>query len=126
MHLTTLLIQLSIHASAALAINLYVASSDGNLTTVSLTASSNGISLTSAFRTPDCGPNPSHLALDPVEHILYCLDRGSSKSTNGSINSFSMSANGTLTRIDRVNAPLSGVSADIFGSGDNRGFATAS
>lgn len=126
MHLTTLLTLLCLQLITTSATKLYVATSDGNLTTLSFTESSNATSLTTTSVTPDCGPNPSWLMLEPTEHILYCLDRGSSSSLNGSMNSFSIDPSGNLTRINRVDAPISGVSAHIFGEEGTRGIATAS
>jgi hypothetical protein len=65
--------------------------------------------------------------LDSSNRVLYCLGRGVTNSTNGSMNAFSISEGGNLTLIDRVPAPLSGVSAAIFSSSSGkRGLATAS
>ncbi|KAH8674608.1 Lactonase, 7-bladed beta-propeller-domain-containing protein [Tricladium varicosporioides] len=114
--------------SLAAATNLFVASSDGIITTLSLTEStSSTYDLSISSTNSDCGPNASWLTLDSANRILYCLDRGNSSSVNGSMNSFSIGKNGILTKIDRVDAPLSGVFAEIFTAGDgSRGFATAS
>lgn len=111
--------------SAALgceAVNLYAATSDGNLTSLSLDG--NNLAVTSKTA---CGANASWLTLDSGERVLYCLDRGSSASTNGSLNSYSVGADGLLTSINSVTAPLSGVSHELFtNNAGKRGIATAS
>lgn len=113
--------------SASTATILYVADTGGNLTTLSLTAGNNVSSLAVSSVTTECKANPSWLNLDSANRVLYCLDRGSSSGVNGSMNSFNIGESGTLTLIDRVPAPLSGVSAEFFTSSSGlRGLATAS
>ncbi|KAF4945906.1 hypothetical protein FSARC_14323 [Fusarium sarcochroum] len=109
------------------AANLFVADPSGNLTTLSLTESGNGYNFSIVSRTLDCGPNPSWLTLDSTNRILYCLDRGASTSTSGSLNSFSIDTNGALTRVGRVDAPLSGVAGEVVVTPSGaRGYVSAS
>ncbi|KAJ4360779.1 uncharacterized protein N0V89_001346 [Didymosphaeria variabile] len=115
--------------SSSSAIHLFAAQSDGNLTTLNLSAGDTR--KPSGFKaianTIDCAGNPSHLNLDFHNRVLYCLDRGQSNATAGSLNSFSISRNGSLSRIARTTAPLSGVFAQIFDTeADVRGYVSAS
>ncbi|KAM0546764.1 hypothetical protein ACHAPJ_010693 [Fusarium lateritium] len=115
---------LAVHGNA---VNLFVADSGGNLTTLTLTESRNGHKLSVTSKTPDCQPNPSWLTLDRSSRVLYCLDRGGSASTSGSLNSFSIGKNGALTDIVRVKAPLSGVAGEIVTlPNGKRGYVSAS
>ncbi|KAB2579669.1 putative extracellular aldonolactonase protein [Lasiodiplodia theobromae] len=122
-HFNSLLLSTALGANA---INLYAATSDGNVTSLSLTVGDSGNNLTVSSKTA-CGANASWLTFDSKTRLLYCLDRGVSSSTNGSMNSYSASADGVLTSIDSVTAPLSGVSHEVFtNEAGKRGFATAS
>lgn len=122
-HFNSLLLSTALGANA---INLYAATSDGNVTSLSLTVGDSGNNLTVSSKTA-CGANASWLTFDSKTRLLYCLDRGVSSSTNGSMNSYSASADGLLTSIDSVTAPLSGVSHEVFtNEAGKRGFATAS
>lgn len=109
------------------AATLFAAQSNGDLSTLSLTrnASSYSLSVTSTSR--DCGGNPSHLNINSAQRLLYCLDRGHSNATKGSLNSFSIGKKGVLSKIDSVDAPLSGVSAEYFDLVEGkRGYVSAS
>ncbi|KAL1600540.1 hypothetical protein SLS60_006926 [Paraconiothyrium brasiliense] len=115
--------------SSSSSVHLFAAQSDGNLTTLNLSAGSptKASKLKAIANTLDCAGNPSHLNLDFQNRILYCLDRGQSNATAGSLNSFSISRNGSLSRIARTAAPLSGVFAEIFDTeADVRGYVSAS
>jgi 6-phosphogluconolactonase (cycloisomerase 2 family) len=110
--------------ASASAANLYAAQSDGNLTSLSLTGSDNNYKLSVTSVTQDCEVNPSVLNLDKENSVLYCYDRGGSV---GTLNSFSTAADGTLSRIARVQGPASGVWADILtAESGNRAYITAS
>ncbi|KAF4313294.1 hypothetical protein GTA08_BOTSDO00330 [Botryosphaeria dothidea] len=122
----SLFLSAALCATSSNAVNLYAATSDGNLTSLALTRANNGSSLATTSKTK-CGANASWISLDPAGRFLYCLDRGVSSSVNGSMNSYSVAADGVLTSIDSVTAPLSGVSHEIFtNNAGKRGFATAS
>lgn len=105
------------------AVRLYSAHSDGNVTTLSLTTSQGGsgsgnYSLAVTATSAECEANPAVLTLDKANGVLYCYDRGGSKDTIGSLNSFSIASgeegDGALTRISRVEAPYSGVWGEIL------------
>lgn len=109
------------------ATTLFAADSGGNVTTLALTGSRDNHILAVTSTTADCEVNPSWLTLDSASRVLYCLDRGGSSSTSGSLNSFSIDADGVLSRIARVNAPLSGVAGEIVTSHSGaRGYVSAS
>lgn len=97
--------------ASASAVNLYAAQSDGNVTSLSLTGSDSSYELTVTSVSQECEVNPSVLTLDKENSILYCYDRGGSV---GTLNSFSTSADGTLSRIARIEGPASGVWAEIL------------
>ncbi|KAK7722167.1 hypothetical protein SLS64_000700 [Diaporthe eres] len=97
--------------ASASAVNLYAAQSDGNVTSLSLTGSRSSYELAVTSVSQECEVNPSVLTLDKENSILYCYDRGGSV---GTLNSFSTSADGTLSRIARIEGPASGVWAEIL------------
>ncbi|KAB2100545.1 hypothetical protein AG0111_0g11202 [Alternaria gaisen] len=107
---------------------LFAADSRGNVSTLSLTENGNTSSLTVTSVTADCGPNPASLNLDYQNRILYCLDRGRAPSTEGSLNSLRIAADGSLSRIARVSAPFSGVAAEFFNDEETgvRGYVSTS
>lgn len=110
--------------ASASAVNLYAAQSDGNVTSLSLTGSGSSYELGVTSVSHECEVNPSVLTLDKENSILYCYDRGGSV---GTLNSFSTSADGTLSRIARVEGPASGVWAEILtAKSGKRAYITAS
>lgn len=114
-------------AATASAVNLYAAHSDGNVTSLALTVSGDNSTLSVTHRTADCEANPAVLTLDKANGVLYCYDRGGSKDTVGSLNSFSVGEDGNLTRISRIEAPYSGVWGDILtAENGNRSYIAAS
>ncbi|KAH7317903.1 Lactonase, 7-bladed beta-propeller-domain-containing protein [Rhexocercosporidium sp. MPI-PUGE-AT-0058] len=119
------LLQAAFFVTATSATNLFVACTNGNLTTLSLTKSTNASTLAISSWTNQCSANPSALNLDSTNRILYCMDRGSSSSLNGSMNTFDVDTNGNLTRLARIPIPASGVWTSFFGAeGGNMGIAT--
>lgn len=109
------------------AATLFAAQSSGHLTTLSFTRHGKSYNLTATSTTRDAGGNPSWLNIDSKQRLLYCLDRGQSNATKGSLNSFKISSTGTLDKIASVDAPFSGVAAEYFELGDGRrGYVTAS
>lgn len=105
---------------------LFVADSGGNVTTIKLTPSATNSTLEIVSRSAQCGPSAADLQLDSQNRILYCVDRGTSSSVNGSLNSFTIAETGTLTRVDREPIPSGGVSSVIFGNCGNKAIVTAS
>ncbi|PVH78518.1 putative isomerase YbhE [Cadophora sp. DSE1049] len=123
--LSKILLNAAFFVTAASATNLFVACTNGNLTTLSLTGTGNTSNLAISSWTNECASNPAALNLDSQNRILYCMDRASSSSVNGSMNSFDIDTNGNLTRLARIPVPASGVWAGFFGAeGGNRGLAT--
>lgn len=118
----------AIFTASSHAQHLFAAQSDGNVSTILLTESGNTSTLTVTSVTADCGPNAATLNLDFSQRILYCLDRGRAPATQGSLSSFSIDADGKLTRIARVSAPFSGVTAEYFDVPETgiRGYVSAS
>jgi hypothetical protein len=108
------------------AANLFAAQSNGHLTTLSLTRHGESYNLTATSTTQDAGGNPSWLNVDSKQRLLYCLDRGQSNATKGSLNSFRIGSTGVLDKIASVDAPFSGVAASLFSlSKDQRAYVTA-
>lgn len=120
------LVYATLSITPALAVNLYAATSDGNVTSLALANSNGSYSLSITSRTAECEANPSWLTLDSETRILYCLDRGATRGLNGSVNSFNVGPGGDLTRVGRTIAPLSGVHMDLFGPSENRGIVSIS
>ncbi|KAJ8119068.1 hypothetical protein OPT61_g50 [Boeremia exigua] len=101
-------------ATSSSAQQLFAAHSDGNVSTLALTGSGSTSALSITSVSSECEANPASLNLEFNERILYCLDRGRGSNTQGSLNSFSIDSSGKLTRIARVGAPLSGITAEMF------------
>lgn len=109
------------------AATLFAAQSNSHLTTLSLTHHGESYNLTATSTTRDAGGNPSWLNIDSKQRLLYCLDRGQSNATKGSLNSFRIGPNGELARIASVDAPFSGVAAALFDRhAGTRAYVTAS
>lgn len=101
----------------SLAVNLYVASYAGNLTTLSLLQSPDNsyhLTQTSTFNTST--NSPSWLTLNRQNNVLYMIDEAMS-ATNGTIVSYKTSFTGHLTEIQRVEAMEGGLHAAFYGSG---------
>lgn len=106
---------------------LFAAQSNGDLSTLQLTQSNGSHSLSVVSNTHEAGDNPSWLNIDSKQRLLYCLDRGHSNSTKGSLNSFRIGERGLLEKIDSVEAPFSGVAAKYIDLQDGkRGYVCAS
>ena len=109
------------------AATLFAAQSNGHLTTLSLTHDGVSYNLSATSNTREAGGNPSWLNIDAKRRFLYCLDRGQSTATKGSLNSFRIGENGVLEKIASVDAPFSGVAAELFNlDNGNRAYVTAS
>ncbi|KAF2146385.1 uncharacterized protein K452DRAFT_264171 [Aplosporella prunicola CBS 121167] len=114
-------------ASSSLASNLFVTSYTGTVTTYGLSCSSdNGTitTLTAQHTDRNCGASPSWLTLDPARRILYCLDEGLS-TPNGSLNSYRVARDGTLTPISHFASITGPVSAALYGPPGHRSLAAA-
>ncbi|KAH6614042.1 Lactonase, 7-bladed beta-propeller-domain-containing protein [Boeremia exigua] len=117
----------SLLPSLTQAATLFAAQSSGDLSTLALTRSGGSYSLSVTSTTRECGGNPSWLSLDTPQRLVYCLDRGVSSATKGSLNSFRIGEGGALSKIDSADAPFSGVAAEYFElKNGKRGYVTAS
>ncbi|KAF3003695.1 hypothetical protein E8E13_008857 [Curvularia kusanoi] len=93
---------------------LVAAQSNGDLSTLEMTQHNNTYSLSVVSTTREAGGNPSWLNIDLEQRLLYCLDRGQSNDTKGSVNSFRIEEKGLLSKIESVEAPFSGVAAEFL------------
>lgn len=99
---------LAVHATAT---TLFVSSYAGTVTALSLTESGGNYSLSELSVSTDCSPNPSWLTLDANRGLLFCLNEGL-ETTNGSLSSFTVGLNGSLTYIQNsttISGPVSGI-----------------
>lgn len=104
---------------------LYAASFSGTLTTLSLVGSDSkgNASLRAVDTKTDCGPQATWLTLDSRNSVLYCLDE-SWEPINGTLTSYKIAADGSLTHLDSILTVDSPVSATIYGEG-GRGLAVS-
>ena len=104
-------------AIPAVAVNLYVASYAGNITSLSLLQKPDGsydLSQTSTFNSST--HTPSWLTLNKQNNVLYMVDEAVN-ATNGSIVSYKTSYTGKLSENFRIEDIGGGVYATFFGSG---------
>lgn len=90
---------------------LFVASYAGTVTSLSLTESNGNFSLKELSVSTECAPNPSWLTLDANRGLLFCLNEGL-ETVNGSLSSFTINSNGSLTHVQNtttISGPVSGV-----------------
>lgn len=102
-------------ASAVSATNLFISDYAGNVTSVSLTESNGTYALNQTHITAECAPNPSWLTIDANRGLLFCLNEGL-ETVNGSISSFTINPDGSLTHIQNttsISGPVNGV---IYGN----------
>ncbi|KAI9655767.1 MAG: hypothetical protein M1821_005202 [Bathelium mastoideum] len=105
---------LALSASLCSATNLYVASYAGNITTLHLTAQDGSYQLQTAYENAGCAPNPSWLNLDQPRGYLYCQDEGLTV-PNGTLSSFSVAQDGSLSLLDKTNTISGPVNSVIYG-----------
>jgi len=102
-------------ASTTFATNLFVSSYSGDITSLALRETNGTVSLESTFFNAGCGPNPSWLTIDFNRDLLFCLNEGLT-SPNGSLSSFTINRNGSLSHVKNettISGPVSGV---IYGN----------
>lgn len=95
----------------ASATTLFVASYAGTITSLSLTESGGNFSLKELSISTECAPNPSWLTLDANRGVLFCLNEGLA-TVNGSLSSFTINSNGSLTHVQNtttISGPVSGI-----------------
>ena len=106
---------LALGATAVSATNLFVSDYGGTVTTFSLTANNGTYALNETHQSTECAPNPSWLTIDPNRGLLFCLNEGL-ETVNGSLSSFTIGGDGSLTHIQNtttISGPVNGV---IYGS----------
>ncbi|MCJ1309274.1 hypothetical protein MMC25_002933 [Agyrium rufum] len=100
--------------SLASAVNLYVSSYAGTVTTLSLTSTTSGSStkyaLSNTATNYNCLNSPSWLLFNSTTRALYCVGEGIS-SYQGSISTFTAQTNGQLTQGTSVNTVVGGVNS---------------
>lgn len=121
------LLHFSTFAGMAAAVNLYVASYNGNLTSLQLTENPPKSSLptngsyslhqTSTFNTST--NSPSWLTLNKQNNVLYLVDETVNGAANGTLVSYRTSYTGKLTELHRQITPVGGVYATFFDNGNS-------
>lgn len=86
-------------ATLASATNLFIADYSGEITSVSLTEKNGNYSAMKTFTNSNCAPNPSWLTIDANRGLFFCLNEGLATGTNGSISSFTIDTDGSLTHV---------------------------
>ncbi|KAK5111865.1 hypothetical protein LTR62_004597 [Meristemomyces frigidus] len=105
---------LAFSAVAISATNLFVSDYSGYINTFSLTASNGSYNLENTFSNTECAPNPSWLTLDSNRGLLFCLNEGL-ETVNGSLSSFTVNRNGSLTHIKNETSIIGPVNGVIYG-----------
>ena len=106
---------LVVGAALTSATNLFIADYAGTITSVSLTEKNGSYSATKIFTNRQCSPNPSWLTIDADRGLLFCLNEGLT-SLNGSVSSFTINSDGSLSHVKNattISGPVSGV---IYGN----------
>ncbi|KAB8356321.1 hypothetical protein FH972_023905 [Carpinus fangiana] len=101
-------------AAVAYASNLYVSSYSGDVSVLSLSGSQLDIISTQS----GCAPSPSWLMLDKPNNLLYCVDENLS-GDDGSINSFSIADDHSLSQTSRESTSPGPVSSVLYGNGNS-------
>lgn len=114
-----------LQASLASATTVFVSSYAGTVSTLALTEQGANYTLTEVAVSSDCAPNPSWLTVDTNRGLLFCLNEGL-ETVNGSLSSYTVSLNGSLTHVQNsttISGPVSGI---IYGQpAGKRGIALA-
>ena len=106
---------LTLCAATASATNLFVSDYSGAVTSLELTASNGSYALNETSQSPECGPSPSWLTIDANRGLLFCMNEGLT-APNGSLSSFTINGDGSLTHVKNettITGPVSGV---IYGA----------
>ncbi|KAI9720733.1 MAG: hypothetical protein M1828_005524 [Chrysothrix sp. TS-e1954] len=94
---------------------LFVSSYSGLVTTLSLTNNLGAYSLKPIAHNGGCAPSPSWLVLDKPNAVLYCINEGLNV-PNGSVSTFKIQSNGTLSRNVNVTTQAGPVAGTLFGA----------
>ncbi|CZT14758.1 uncharacterized protein RCC_00717 [Ramularia collo-cygni] len=106
-------------SATASAINLFVSDYSGNVTTLSLESSNGNYSLTKTHASDGCFPNPSWLEIDAANGLLYCSNEGL-ETVNGSLSTFSIARDGSISLIQNTTTISGPVSSTIYGDPSGR------
>ena len=111
------LVSLALFATDAIATGLFVSSYNGSIFSLTLTLNYyQGLyKLTHQFTDNGCAPNATSLTLDEHNRLLYCVGEGTA-SVNGSLSSYSISANGFLNQQHKVKTIGGPVNAALYGN----------
>lgn len=116
---------LLLFTSLTSATTVFVSSYAGTVSTLSLTEKAGNYSLSQVGVSNDCAPNPSWLTLDANRGLLFCLNEGL-ETVNGSMSSYTISLNGSLTHVQNTTTISGLVSGIIYGEpASRRGIALA-
>lgn len=96
----------------------FVAGYDGFVRTLQLTGQGNSSALTLLNQTDACGSNPSWLSIEITKHRVWCLDEGFVAGF-GTLNSFDIEENGSLSPMEHRNVSASPVHSRIYNGGKN-------
>ncbi|KAK9320532.1 Lactonase, 7-bladed beta-propeller-domain-containing protein [Lipomyces orientalis] len=113
--------------TTSVAARLFAASYAGTVTSLALTKPNTTYELSILSETNDCGSSPAWLMLDGKHDVLYCLDEGIG-AVNGSLTSFKVLKNGTLTKIEHLETLTGAVQSEMYsapGVADRQFFAVA-
>ncbi|KAJ5967012.1 hypothetical protein N7501_003260 [Penicillium viridicatum] len=94
-----ILLSTILFGAASTASKLYAASYSGTVTTLSPQRANGGYELSTVAQTKDCGTSPSWLTLDKDHDLMLCLNEGLG-APNGSLTSFRVNSDGSLTTLD--------------------------
>lgn len=101
-------------AGLASATTLYVSSYAGDVSVLSLS----GDNLDIVSSASGCSPSPSWLMLDKPNNLLYCIDENLN-GDDGSVNSFAIADDHSLSRVARQSTSPGPVSSTFYGEGNS-------
>ena len=98
------------------AVNLWVSSYAGTVTTLSLTKNTMAASylLATTYTSNDCLNSPSWLLFNSTTRMLYCVGEGLTSPT-GTLSTFEAQSNGQLTVTNQATTIVGGVNAVQYG-----------
>jgi hypothetical protein len=101
---------------------LYVSHYDGHIYTLALDTVKRSLTLAGSLKA--CGDMPSWLTYDSAGHTLYCVDESGFNANfgNGTLSSFTVSSNGSLSKTAKVTTLPGGVASVIYNDIDGRDY----
>lgn len=116
---------LSLFASLASATTLYATHYSGSVYTLNLSQRNGNYKLSLASAMTTCGGMPSWLTLDCstsalycTERTLYCSDETGDATTNGTLTSYAVGRDGSLTQLAKVVDVGGGVHSVVYEGDD--------